>query len=404
MDVAAVQPAGDAERRRRRQQRQCEDRRGVSGRRQEQREEHEPAADRVPEAVEADVDERLRRAFLGRRDGRVEELVARAEERSAEHRFAAPRDDRTAEAGREEAGEAAEKERERRRGRRDGEAQFFENQTARGRLKDERNQTCRRVVAREEAHQQIAPAEGADDFELEHVVEERRAERAEEDERRKAAEIRRFGEHPQSGARRRRGQLWRDVHGGRVRRSVERTAQGADLPGADQVERREDRQHRGDTGDGGHTFREQAAQQAADRAAAGDLSEALLRRARIKALGGDEPEARAEDRAEPGDQQVDGDRGASGRGDRQSPGSEEQQAARQEGERDEGAGREPSQRARADADKDDGEGGGEGHHRWQRGDIELGQVQGVACSLAGDELRGDGGRGERGSGDRRAQL
>ena len=189
-----------------------------------------------------------------------------------------------------------------------------------------------------------------------------------------------------------------------MRGPFERSAQRADLPGADQVERREDGQHRGDPGDGRDTLREQAAQQAADGAAAGDLSEPLLRGARVEALGGDEPEAGAEDGPEARDEEVDRHRCGGRRGDGHPPAGEEQQAAGEEGERDEGAWRQALQRSRADGDEEDGKGGGEGHHRGERRDVELGQVEGVARGLAGDELRGDGGGGERGGGDRGAQL
>ena len=54
---------------------------------------------------------------------------------------------------------------------------------------------------------------------------------------------------------------------------------------------------------------EQRAEQAAERAGAGNLAEALLRRARVEALAGDQPEARAEQRTGAGDVQVDDHRG-----------------------------------------------------------------------------------------------
>ena len=151
--VAAVEAAGDEERRGGRQQCRRENRRGLLHRRQEQREEHEPAADRVAEAIEADVDERLRRAFFGRRDGRVEELVTRAEEGATEHRFAAARHDGAGKAGRHQPANRAEEERHRRRGGGDRQAEFFEHQPARRGLEDEGDQAGGRVVAGEEPHQ-----------------------------------------------------------------------------------------------------------------------------------------------------------------------------------------------------------------------------------------------------------
>ena len=68
------------------------------------REPHQAAADAVAKAVEADIDQRLRGALFAGRNRRVEQLVAGAEQRAAEHRFAAARDQQAAEPGRDQAG------------------------------------------------------------------------------------------------------------------------------------------------------------------------------------------------------------------------------------------------------------------------------------------------------------
>ena len=85
-----------------------------------------------------------------------------------------------------------------------------------------------------------------------------------------------------------------------------------------------DAEHRGDA------LGEQRAEQAAERAGAGDLAEALLGRARIEALAGDQPEARGEQRPGARNVEVDDDRGDRAARWAEQPLEEEQDAAGRE--------------------------------------------------------------------------
>ena len=76
---------------------------------------NEASAHRIAEAVHSNIDDRLGGALLRGRDRRIEELVARAEERAAEDRFAAAGDHRALEAGSDQAGDACDEQGERRR-------------------------------------------------------------------------------------------------------------------------------------------------------------------------------------------------------------------------------------------------------------------------------------------------
>ena len=99
-------------------------------------------------------------------------------------------------------------------------------------------------------------------------------------------------------------------------RGVHRRGQAPYLPRAERIDHREHRQHGRQAEDRGDPFRQQAAGKAAERPGSRDAAEALLRRSRIEPLAGDQPEARAEDRASSRDLQIDHARnqGRCGRG------------------------------------------------------------------------------------------
>ena len=78
-------------------------RRLLCGRQHGEQQSNDAAAHGIAQAIQADVDDRLGGALLRGRDRRVEELVARAEQRAAEYRFAAAGDHRALEAGRDQA-------------------------------------------------------------------------------------------------------------------------------------------------------------------------------------------------------------------------------------------------------------------------------------------------------------
>ena len=102
-DVAAIQAARGEDRDRRAGHGQREDRRRLRGGRSTMHQRGPAAADRVAQSIECHVDERLRRALLVGRNRRVEELVPGAEQRAAEDRLAAARQDQAAEPRRDQA-------------------------------------------------------------------------------------------------------------------------------------------------------------------------------------------------------------------------------------------------------------------------------------------------------------
>ena len=178
-----------------------ENRRRLHGRREQHDKPNEPAADRVAEAIERHVDERLRRPFLRGGNRRVEQLVARPEPGAAEDRLAAARQRRgcriPARRGWPRLPDSSAA---------DGvlvvsrQPEPLEHRPARGRLQDERDEAGRRVVERKEAEQMIAAAEGLDRLGLEQVVDQSGARRAEQDQRGKMPEVRRLGDDAQAGA------------------------------------------------------------------------------------------------------------------------------------------------------------------------------------------------------------
>ena len=130
----------------------------------------------------------------------------------------------------------------------------LERERARRRLHDEREQAGRGVVDREEAEQRFAAAERFDRLRLEDVVDERGAHRAEQHERGEIAQVRRSATARAGPTAASRRQIGRAVHGSpapdsrRENRSCRtpaapRTAPAVDLPRADEIQRRQHRQH-----------------------------------------------------------------------------------------------------------------------------------------------------------------
>jgi hypothetical protein len=396
-EVAAVQPARGQHRHRRAADGQHENRRRLRRRRQQHRGAHERATDAIPQAIEADVDQRLGRPLLGGWNRRVKEFVAGTEERAAEHRLTRPRDEQAAEAGNDEAGEAAGEQRPRRRPRRHREAESLEHHPRRRRLEHERQQAGAGVVQREEAEQIVAAAEGRNRFGLEQVVHQGRAGRAEQNERRQVAQVRRLGQHAKRRPQRSRVRRVVDP----ARRAGRRAHRGVPHePGAAELQQCEHWKHRRNPEHGGDALRHQCAHQAAQRAGGGDVAEPLLRRVRVEALAGDEPEARREHRTGGGNMKVDRDSGPEGRVRSEEPLQQEQHAAGGERDRDPGrrldAARHPGIRDHQD---DRHRRGGHQHGR-QRREVKGGEEQRVPNGLAAHELRHDS-RGTKHRGDNR---
>ena len=86
-----------------------------------------------------------------------------------------------------------------------------------------------------------------------------------------------------------------------------------DLPRAEDIERGQNGQHGRDAEHRRDALGEQRAEQAPERAGTLNLTEALLRRSRIEALAGDQPEPGAEHRTKPRHVQVDQHDGGPGR-------------------------------------------------------------------------------------------
>ena len=215
---------------------------------------------------------------------------------------------------------------ERRRAGGDRESELLEGDAAAGRLHHEGDQADRRVIHGEEAQQAVAAPEGGDRLHLEDVIHERRANRAEQHERGEVPEVRRFAKHAKSRPCRRRFEVERADGQGVVRLAVPRARRRichahtrfiAASTGSMAARRR-----RAPT-----RSANEPAEQAAERAGAGNLPEALFRGARVEPLGGDQPEARPEQRTDAGDLQVDDDGADARSGVRQAPSHEEQHGA-----------------------------------------------------------------------------
>ena len=169
-----------------------------------QEQQHEPdggGARRIAQPVEPDVDDRLGGAPLVRLHRRVEDFVARPEQRAAEDRLAAARRDDARQARRDDRAEPADEQRRRRRSSAGAESEPFERQPAQGGLDDEGDEADAGIVEGEEPKQRVAAAQRARRLRAEGVVGQRRARRAERHERREVAQIRQVGQRAQTRAR-----------------------------------------------------------------------------------------------------------------------------------------------------------------------------------------------------------
>ncbi len=201
VDVSATESLCDGDGNRRAPDRRAHQRRILRRARQHDEQPNQATTDGIAEPIEADVDDRLRRALVLRRDRREENLVARLEERASKGRFAGSRHERATESGKHQSTQSADNEGQRRRGCRDREPELLEHQRRRDTLHDERHQTHAGVVEREELQQRIATAERLDCFHLEHVVDERRGDGAQQDKRGQVSKVRRIRQHAETGSR-----------------------------------------------------------------------------------------------------------------------------------------------------------------------------------------------------------
>ena len=404
LDVAVVEAAREEQRDAGAADRDRQDR-GILARRREQ-DQHQlnhAAAHRVAKAIDADVDQRLRGPAFGRRHRRVEQLVGGAEERPAKHRFAAARRHQARQPRRDQTGDAANEDGDRRRAGRRRQAKPFEREPRGRRLEREREETRRRVIEREEPDQAFAAAEGGHRLRLEQVI--RAARRRACPSRTRPARFRRYG------ASRSTRSPGRGDSG--ARSGATSTARAAVARAYDTASRRitqaqrqagggQHRQHRRHAEHDPDPLGDEPAHQTAERSGPGDLAEALLGRVRIEPFGGNEPEAGAEQRTDARHLQVDQNRGRARRTWQQQPLDEQHHRAQDERDRDERRRRHLAQALRGHRDEPDRHHGRGHDHRGQRRHVEAGEVQRVAGGFARDELRRDGGRTEHGGRHRRA--
>ena len=199
-DVAAAQPQRREQRgSRARHGREQQPPRGVAERHRQQRGDRRSTRG-IAQAIEADVDDRLRRALVLRLDGREEDLVAGLEQRAAEHRLAGARHQGALQAGKEQAAQTASDQGQRRRAGRHAEPQPLERQRAHRRLHHERQQADAGVVDRKEAQQRVPAAERFHRRGLEHIVGDCRGQRAQEHEGRQVLQVGRLGQRAKPGA------------------------------------------------------------------------------------------------------------------------------------------------------------------------------------------------------------
>ena len=125
----------------------------------------------------------------------------------AKHRLGAARGGDGPESRVDQPDHAAGQQRPRRRAGRRGQAEPLQHEAARRHLDDEGDEAGRRVVGREEAQQVFAAPEGLDRLDLEEIVEQRGAGRAEQDQRGEIPQVRRLGDDAEAGARGRRRRI-----------------------------------------------------------------------------------------------------------------------------------------------------------------------------------------------------
>ena len=392
VDVAAVQAARKQERDRGADDRERQHRGRPRGRHHAEQHEPEKAArDRVAQPVEADVDDRLHRAFLGPRDGREEQLVAGAEQRAPEDALARAHHEHACCARREQSSGAAQHERHRRRSGGRRKAPSFEHEAARRCLHGERDEPGRGIVDCKKSQQAVAAAERLGDGRFEHVIGQSRAGRDDQRQRREVTQIRRLDEHAQARSN------VRPLDDGNF---MLRCRKAPHDPRADHVEQAEKRQQGAHAEHGTEPLGHHPAGQAAKRADAGNLAEPPLGRSRIEPLAGDEQETRPEQRPGARNVQVHQDGDPARRTIDQQPLDDKQRSAdgKRDGyddSRDEFPGYLRVHRDERDRDerRDDEDGR-------ERRKIELSQKEGVARRLADDVLGRYNARAQHGEGHR----
>ena len=224
-------------------------------------------------------------------------------------------------------------------------------------------------------------------FQLEHVVQQGRARRAQQHEQSEHAQVRRVGEDAQARSR----GLRRET-GRRIDRTCSRTIcrcgwrKTPDGDCAHQVQHRKNRQHRADAEHGCDLVRDNAAEQAAKRAGALNLPEAAFRGARIEAVRRDQPESRPEHRAEAGNLQIHEHRGGLVRLVREKPFQDQHPGAGCEQHGHERRRRDSGHDLRARGDESDRHDRRRDDHRRKGRHVEMGEVECVSRRLARDVL------------------
>ena len=183
-----------------------------------------------------------------------------------------------------------------------------------------------------------------------------------------------------------------------------RIGQHARLPRTDQIQRRQQRQHHRHAERCGDTIRDQGTDQSTQRARSADPPKCAFGGVRIKVFSNDQPESRTEHRAETRNLQVQRLGRQLWRERQQHPVSQEQGGADGERDRNERSRGDAANTARAQRDEKNRERSRRDDHRRKGGDIEVGEEEGIARGLAGDELRADGTRAYHRGGDRRGRL
>ena len=152
-DVAVVQPPRDRDRGQGEGGGQREEDTRVGRTQRGGQPEDQHAADDGAEPVEAHVDDGLGGPLAALGDGREEQLVAGSEERVVEDAVRAAGDERAPEAGRDEAGQRAHRDRRRPQGHRSGQAQAAQRGPGQGHLHGQPEPSDAGVEQREERHQ-----------------------------------------------------------------------------------------------------------------------------------------------------------------------------------------------------------------------------------------------------------
>ncbi|WP_437572920.1 pentapeptide repeat-containing protein [Sorangium sp. So ce542] len=405
-DVAPVEPRREEQGDARGRGAEADEERQRRVRREREQDHGEAAADRRADAVEAHVDEGLDRPLLVRGQGRVEQLVARPEEGVPEHGLGGADDGGGPEARRDHDGERAREDGGREDADGGGEPEPVEREGGGERLHEEREQADREVEEREEREQLVAVAHRVGGLGAEGHVEERAAHRAEPDEQGEVAQVGALAQGAEAGGAG--GGAGGGGAGGGGAGVVLGVALGAGRgrareAGAEEVGRQggqpaqpgEGEEH----GRGVHEVAgapgEDAADDAAERAAAGDAPHGVAGGVGVEALVDERPEGGDEGRAEDGDVQVEDQGGGAGRAQGEGPLQAEEDGARGAGGGDDARGRELQEGAREQEDRGEREHRAGGHDLGDVGGAEGGEEEGVAGGAAGD-LLGDHRAGREG--------